>query len=362
MRPRVRAVRWEAVSEPFTHRLLPYDGVESFVAGAVPFLRAGVAAGDRVMAVTDMARETLLREALGEDARRVEFVDAETWYAHPARTLAECLAEADAAASRGRRLRLLGEPVWTARPPLEVLEWQRAEALANIAFADTGAALMCPYAVRTLPPGIVAAARHTHPETARGARATRNPGFVDPSAYCRRVDSAPLPDPPPDAVVLDLDRPDLYWLRMCVGDYARGCALPEDRLQRLLVAVTEVVTNAVRHGAPPIVLRMWTDADGPGPPALVCEVVDHGEWAPDAGFGHVPPRPGGDGRFGLWAVRLLCSLVQIRTGGGATTVRLWFRHRAGPPRVKGFMQSAHRLDSAAYAERVRDDLDRQVTS
>jgi anti-sigma regulatory factor (Ser/Thr protein kinase) len=159
----------------------------------------------------------------------------------------------------------------------------------------------------------------------RGTRTLPNPGFVDPWTFCARCDAEPLPPPPPGADALELDdRPDLFWLRAWVTDCARQTPLPEEGRQRLLVAVTEVVTNALRHGAPPIVLRMWTDAETAGP-ALACEVTDAGRWPPGTGYGLLPPHPSGassGGRFGLWAVRLLCSTVQIRTGEKGTAVRL----------------------------------------
>ncbi|GGU98631.1 anti-sigma regulatory factor [Actinomadura cremea] len=311
------------MSATFTHRVLPYDGVNEFLDGAVPFLGEGLEADDRVLAVCGVGLEVLLRDALGVDADRIEFTDAGRWYAHPSRTLADCLGDAETLACQGRRLRLLGEPVWARRRPLEVLEWQRVEAIANIAFRETGAAIMCPYAA-TLPPGVVAAGRRTHPETVRGDRTVPNPAFVDPRTFSAQCDREPLPPPPVHADELKIDRPDLYWLRAYVAEYARRTPLPDEDLQRLLVAVTEVVTNAERHGAPPIVLRMWTDG-ARGDPAFVCEVADGGRWPPGAGFGLVPPRrseAGTCGRFGLWAVRLLCSLVQIRTGPAGTVVRL----------------------------------------
>lgn len=312
-----------AVSDSFTHRVLPYDGLEQFLDGALPFLLDGVDAGDRVLAVCGTGREPLLRDALGPAAAAVEFTAASGWYGHPSRTLADCLSDADDIAWQGRRLRVLGEPVWATRPALEVVEWQRVEAVLNIAFRGTGASILCPYAA-SLPAGVVAAARKTHPETVRGARAVANPGFVDPWAFCAQCDAEPLPRPPAGADTLKIDRPDLYWLRAYVTEYARQTPLPEEDMQRLLVAVTEVVTNALRHGEPPIVLRMWTDAPD-GAAALVCEVADHGRWAPGTGYGLIPPRPAGaasGGRFGLWAVRLLCSIVQIRTGDDGSVVRL----------------------------------------
>ena len=74
------------MSATFTHRVLPYNGVNEFLGGAVPFLGEGLAAGDRVRVVCGVALEHLLRDALGDDARRVEFTDAARWYAHPTRT------------------------------------------------------------------------------------------------------------------------------------------------------------------------------------------------------------------------------------------------------------------------------------
>jgi anti-sigma regulatory factor (Ser/Thr protein kinase) len=161
----------------------------------------------------------------------------------------------------------------------------------------------------------------------QGTTAVPSPGYLYPWAFSERCDRAPLPDPPPDAEELPLDRPDLYWLRRVVGDHALRVRLPGDCVQRLLVAVTEVVTNAIRHGEPPIVLSMWTD---PEDRSVVCQVADQGRWDPGADAGLLPPDSAGPGRFGLWAVRLLCSVVQIRTGDGGTTVRMRLR----PPAVR----------------------------
>lgn len=299
------------MSGSFTHQVLPYRDVDDFLAGAIPFLRAGVDAGDEVLAVAGEPNLSLLRERLEETAGKVEFVEAASWYEHPARTLASCLARAEELAAEGRRLRMVGEPVWAGRSELEVTEWQRIEAIVNVAFAGTGTALLCPYDLRSLPPSIVAGGRHTHPETVKGIARTRNPGYMDPWAFNALCDQAPLPPPPESAQFLEIEVPNLYWLRAYVAEYAERFEMAEEETQRLLVAVTEVVTNAVRHGAPPIELRLWTEP----PWQMVCEVRDAGHWRPAHGCGLVP------GRFGLWAVRLLCSIVQVRTGPG-TIVRL----------------------------------------
>lgn len=311
-----------AASDTFTHLLLPFDGMEQFLGGAVPFLSAGVDAGDRVLAVCGPAREALLRDALGPAAGGVEFTEAAAWYEHPSRTLSDCLSDACDTARQGR-----GSGSSASRCG------RRAPAGGRRMAARGGRAehrvprhrSRDHVPVRGVAPGVGRRGRRkTHPETVRGARAVANPGFLNPWTFCGQCDDEPLPPPPAGADTLDIDRPDLYWLRAYVADCARQTPLPEEDRQRLLVAVTEIVTNALRHGAPPVVLRLWTD-ESDGTAALVCEVTDKGRWAPGTGYGLVPPAPGSTasgGRFGLWAVRLLCSVVQIRTGEDGTAVRL----------------------------------------
>src|SRR5436305_10286303 len=98
---------------------------------------------------------------------------------------------------------------------------------------------------------------------------------------------------------------------VCSSDLGNAIALEGWELQCLLMSITEVATNALRHGEPPIVLRLWIDQE---PAALVCEISNAGHWRPAPGFGLVPPVSTAPSRFGMWAVRLLCSIVQVRTG------------------------------------------------
>jgi hypothetical protein len=296
------------------HEALPYGDDEAFLDGTVPFLRDGLAAGDTVLAVSGERNLERLHGRLGPDADQVEFHRSGDWYRHPARTLAGCLRKADALAERGRRLRMVGEPVWDGRSALEVAEWQRVEAVVNVAFAGTGASILCPYDLRALPTSVLDAARRTHPVAARRP----NPGYMDPWAFAETVDRMPLPPVPAEAAALRIDAADPYWLRQFVREYGKAIALEGWELQCLLMSVTEVAMNALRHGQPPVELRLWIDR----PDAVVCEISNAGHWRPAPGAGLVPPAGTAPSRFGLWAVRLLCTIVQVRTGRGGTTVRL----------------------------------------
>lgn len=302
------------------HEVLPYADDAAFLETTVPFVREGLAAGDMVLAVTGDRNLERLHGRLGGDAGLVEFHRSQEWYRHPARTLAACVRQADVLARYGRGLRLVGEPVWHGRGPLEVAEWQRVEAIVNVAFAGTGASILCPYDLRALPLSVLDSARRTHPLAARDGGTQPNPGFMDPWAFADTIDRMPLPPVPAEAASLRIDAADLYWLRQFVREYGKAIALEGWELQCLLMSVTEVAMNALRHGRPPVDLRLWVDQQTEK--ALVCEISNAGHWRPAPGMGLVPPAPTAPSRFGLWAVRLLCSIVQVRTGRAGTTVRL----------------------------------------
>ena len=118
-------------AETFRHEALLYDGEVGFLTGTLPFIRAGVAAGEPVLVVVSAARIGLLRSALGGNADRVAFADMADVGANPARII---------------RARGIGEPIWAGRSPAELVECQRHETLLNLAFAGVPAFwLLCPY-------------------------------------------------------------------------------------------------------------------------------------------------------------------------------------------------------------------------
>lgn len=55
----------------FRHEALLYDGADDFLAGALSFIRDGLAAGEPVLVAVDAEKMQALRDALGLDAERV---------------------------------------------------------------------------------------------------------------------------------------------------------------------------------------------------------------------------------------------------------------------------------------------------
>jgi anti-sigma regulatory factor (Ser/Thr protein kinase) len=297
------------------HCALMYDDEGEFLAATVPFLHSGMAAGDAMLAVVPQPRIDALRRALGPDSAAVQFIDAIGWYQHPVHTIAAY--DAFLRAQAPQRVCALTEPVWQGRSPLEVVEWARYEAIVNAAFDNSGASAMCAYDRSVLGPEVLEGALRTHPELLDGPGTHQHSHtYVDPAGFSAACDREPLRLPSCfDSV--SFESADLHDVRRFVTDRSLRYGVPNATLGNLLVAVTEVATNAINHGTPPMAVRIWAEDD-----ALICEIADCGFWRPTGLLGFLPPESATTTGFGLWGVRMLTDLVQIRTGWDGTVVRM----------------------------------------
>jgi len=120
---------------------------------------------------------------------------------------------------------------------------------------------------------------------------------------------------------------DLAAVRAVVYRYAKQAGLPEQRALDLVLAVSEVAANTVRHAQSPGSLKIWYDSD-----EIVCQVHDEGVIQ-DPLAGQRKPAMDAMGGHGLWIVHQVCDDVDIRSDENGTTVRLHMklpRLRPGP--------------------------------
>ena len=106
-------------------------------------------------------------------------------------------------------------------------------------------------------------------------------------------------------------------LRHAVASCAGAGGLSGDRLEDFVVAVNELMTNAVRHGGGTGRVTVWRDGR-----SVVCEVSDRG-----AGGARAPVRPARPvmdtpGGWGLWLAGELTDGITVDTGSEGTTVRV----------------------------------------
>jgi anti-sigma regulatory factor (Ser/Thr protein kinase) len=305
------------------HQAVVYSGEGEFLAAAVPFLRAGLTVEDVVLVVATPPRLDLLRRVLGPAAARVLFVEVAEWYRHPVRTIAAY--EDFLRAQRPRRVRALAELDWSSRRVADAREWMRYEAAVNAIFGTSGAHALCAYEKDTAPPDALTEVRRTHRELVEGGRPRHNTHYTEPGRLFAEFDAElerARPPLPPVFDTIPIESADLHDVRAFVTARAARFGLPADALSGLLVAVTELATNAVKHGTPPMAVRLWAEGGD-----LICEVADCGLWRPRpaATLGFNPPASAASGGFGLWGVRMLADAVQIRAGWDGTVVRLRMR-------------------------------------
>ncbi|MDQ0585496.1 sensor histidine kinase [Streptomyces rishiriensis] len=304
-----------------THQALIYGTDEDFLAATVPFCLDGLAQDDAVLAVTTPRNIDLLRQQLGDAAGHVEFVRSDQWYDAPGRTLAayhRYVGQRTGDTGRHRQVRVIGEPVWHGRDALETAEWTRYEAVINVAFADCPAWIVCPYDTRTLPSPLVADARRTHPEMVTGPAAEPSPHYADPKqdGFWERELAPASRDTQEHGMRFDAD---LTPVRAFVAASATSLGMSQSAADRLVFAANEVATNAVQHGGGSGHLALWRSAG-----RIVCDITDARPGATDWFLGYLPPDPGQRHGHGLWAVRQLCDLMEVRPqhSGMGTTVRL----------------------------------------
>jgi anti-sigma regulatory factor (Ser/Thr protein kinase) len=284
----------------FKHDAFVHGTDEEFVLRAVAFVREGLAAGEKVVAVLPPGRTAVLRDALDSQYSEVTVVDATVAGGNPARLIP--FWRAILAQQPGRPVRGLSEAAYPDRSAAEYDEVLLHEALSDIAFAADGSfRLCCAYEASI---GIDPTATHS------GAEALADKTF-----------RTALIDVPDRAERWEFGPDELGQVRQWVGGQASSHGVSRDRLEDLALALHEVCTNSIRFGGGRGALAVWI-ADG----ALICNVTDGGRIE-DLLVGRVLPPLDGLGGRGVWLANQLCDLVQLRSGDDFTQVRLYTRLR-----------------------------------
>lgn len=299
----------------FRHVGFLYRTTEEYAATVARFARTGLAAGQPVFVAVPPGNARLIADALGRDARHVRFADMTRMGRNPAWIIPRVQ---DFIAGHAGHVRYVGEPAWSARTPSELREAIRHEALINLAFATANAEILCPYNTAELASAVIGDARRTHPFLlAAGGRHVSSQEHAEPSdlpASC----SQPLPPPSHDAMYHTY-RTDLSRVRALVLEQARAAGLTESRANDLVLAVSEVAANTLRHTRSAGRLAIWHDAS-----EVVCEIHDEGRIGNPLA-GRRRPEPDAPGGHGLWLVHQVCDLVELRSDESGTTIRMHMR-------------------------------------
>lgn len=289
------------------HEGVPYSGPAALVPAASAMVAEGLRDGHACMVLAATPKVHAVRAALGPHSERATFFDMSVHGRNPARVLPALQSFVDG--HRDRHLRVIAEPV-----PAELSPAARAEAELNElifglpAYRAWQARVTCLYDAATLDPAVTDAIEAGHREDVAPADAE--------SLLAQRFGQA-LPPAPSDAKRTSADLTTLGDMRGTVGRLAAAAGLDGERIDDLVYAVNEVVTNSICHGEGSARVLTWRDGNG-----LWCEVQDRGRIS-DPLVGRIAPRPGQISGRGLWLVNQLCDLVQVRSSAAGTVVRMF---------------------------------------
>jgi anti-sigma regulatory factor (Ser/Thr protein kinase) len=298
---------------PLRHNAFVYQSQDEYVARSVAFLRDGLEAGEGAIVANTRPGLAAMREALGVDAAQVTFIDDSTAYTRPARTLASYHKVYADQLAKTASLRAVAD-VQCGPDPGEGDLWMGYEAVFNRSFGHLPVWVLCSYDLTGLPDAVVEGVWRTHPEVVADDRWTTSDHYENPDDLLRRI--TPIPGPPlPDLRSISFGH-DLEAFRESLAVELAAERVSPARALDLLVAATEIATNAVVHGAGLHEVRVGS-ADG----RFVCEISDRGPGFDDPAAGYLAPRAGVGA--GLWVARQLTWHLEFFASPRGFTARIW---------------------------------------
>jgi len=255
-----------------------------------------------------------LRDELGADESRVQFVDMTVLGRNPGRIIPAWRQFLDTHSGNDRPARGVGEPIWPGRRPEELVECQLHETLLNVAVEpETPFWLVCPYDAGHLSPEVIAEAYHSHPVIVE-ADSYSGSGQYGGRAHVQAMFAAALPDIPGVPVTTAFTRETLTAVSPFVAEQTRSAGLSDVDASHLAAAIERITAGSLHRGAGGGVVRIWRQSD-----RVTCEVSDD-TVVTDLLAGRREPIPADFD--GLWFVNQHCDLVQLRSSDLGTTVRV----------------------------------------
>jgi anti-sigma regulatory factor (Ser/Thr protein kinase) len=305
------------------HAVALYGSVEELRRRVMPFLRAGLIAGDTVLAVVSQPAAAGLQDALGTERGNVRWELPGVSYDNLGPMfdgLRRYLADQHEA---GNRIRLLAENAAPA-DATRTAAYLRFEAASNDVLGRYGFPWACLYDRRRYPPDVVEQLTQVHPLLLdHDGQPTASDDYLAPDTY---LDAHPGPlSSIASPLVLDTwftTAHELSPVRRTASEAARSLGVPARDDVDFDLAAGEVLSNALRHGEQPCRLRVWGTAGH-----VVLRVDDQGTGDHIAVKGFRPPdlTRGHLGGMGVWMIRHLADTVHIGTGPAGTAVELRFR-------------------------------------
>jgi anti-sigma regulatory factor (Ser/Thr protein kinase) len=306
------------MSTGFRHDAGLFASTEEMLGVVVPFLDEATALGIPAVVRLGDGLAARVRDRVAQPAQ-VDFVDGGD-VLNPVKAVRAMHELAQGHLDAGaEQIRLLGGASTKALSSATGCEqWARYEAALNEVWAELPLWALCCY---FSPPGsrLTDDVLATHPGLVRDSEWQESPAYVEPRRFVAGRDPASAERLEAGSPAVELHDPSLADARDAVRRLAVRAGFATDAVDDLVVGVNEIVTNAFRHGRPPVSVRGWVE----GGEVLVA-VRDAGAGTDEPFLGLVAPRgeraePGG---YGIWLARQCSDLVSFRRDPDGLTVRI----------------------------------------
>jgi anti-sigma regulatory factor (Ser/Thr protein kinase) len=297
----------------YEHVALLHRGADELGERLAPQIGAALANREAVLVTLEKTEWHALADHLGRQADQVTYIESGSRYATPGSAMASVHRFATSALATG------SPAVWSIGSiPFEGngddARWVRYETAVDDILGALPCRLVCAYDAARVGDHLVAAACRGHSHIISNGQRHRSPDF----SPHERI-AASIATPPREQVVIDavVDQP-IAVRRMLTAAF--GAEAGSDALADVHVAASELVTNGLRHGRPPVEFRAWRT-----PTQLLIEVADHGQGLTDPYPDLRPPKDAPQyGGYGLWIVGQLAHWVDVVREGDCTVVRAAF--------------------------------------
>jgi anti-sigma regulatory factor (Ser/Thr protein kinase) len=295
------------------HELVLHRSTEEMLESVVPFVRDGIAAQEPTLLLVRPETAATVLHRVGTSPY-LTLLPGPGQVGRPASDLRATDSLLAGYGPRSRRVRIVSQEPVVPEPHWH--EWRRLEAVINVALHHRNTWVVCVYDRRSLTDEMVDDLYATHPLAGRGEQHRRNDRYQDPVEFIGKHQDAP-PDPieqeTPSAQLID---PSPAAARAAIAGFAGQTRLPAHDVENVVLATHEAVSNALLHGRPPVVLRLWVRPGG-----LTVTVTDTGIGPSDPFVGLLPPTPPNGAGLGLWISHQLVDVTHRRHPDGYT-VRL----------------------------------------
>ena len=299
-------------THPFRHRAVCYSSTDDLLDVLDAVVRSALDGAEPVWAVLDQPTADALLGRLGpvgDGVLLVEQADLHGWSGQT--TAARCATRLRERTADGHPLTVVIQHAATFDGPSGAY-WGELDAAFNIALPGLPITMVCAFPAQA-GTRVLNGMYRTHPELLAD-QVTGNPGYPEHAPV--PAAAAPPLGPPTGALAFGAGNAGLAELRSQTGRYAGVAGLDREQTDDLGLAVDELASNSIEHGAGRGTATFWVQ-----PGQVIAEVYDAGRLREPLP-GLRPPDPLQHRGRGVWLTRQLCTTVHLWSTTDGTRARV----------------------------------------